>query len=45
MFLRYRIVNSQDFSDAVHRMEDWLNQPAAGKVKENAVNNSLQLID
>ena len=32
MFLRYRIVNSRDLSDAAHRMEDWLKQPATGKV-------------
>ena len=32
MFLRYRIVNSRDLSDAAHRMEDCLKQPATGKV-------------
>ena len=32
MFLRYRIVNSRDLSDAAHRMEDWLKQPTTGKV-------------
>jgi hypothetical protein len=31
MFLRYRIVNSRDLSDAAHRMEDCLKQPATGK--------------
>ena len=32
MFLRYRIVNSRDLSDAAHRMENWLNEPDTGKV-------------
>lgn len=30
MFLRYRIVNSRDLSDAAHRMEEWLR--VTGKV-------------
>jgi integrase len=32
MFLRYRIVNSRDLSDAAHRMENWLKRPPTGKV-------------
>ena len=36
MFLRCRIVNSGDLSDAAHRMEDWLRQPVTGKVTGKA---------
>ena len=32
MFLRYRIVNSRDLADAAYLMENWLDQPATGKV-------------
>jgi integrase len=41
MFLRYRIVNSRDLSDAADGMEDRLKQPSAAKVVGKVDHSSL----